>query len=478
MVEASPQRANMGYIGAIVAVATIGGFLFGYDSGAVNGTQDGLTQEFGLIPGSFSPSNGLGFTVASLLIGCFIGAFFAGRLADLAGRRNVMRIAAVFFLVGALVQGFTSDHLIFLLARIMGGMAVGAASVLSPAYISEVAPASIRGRMTTVQQIMIITGLTGAFLVNYFLAASAGVSTASFWLGLEAWRWMYLMQALPAAIFLIALFFIPESPRYLVSKGRDADATTVLTDLFGSDIARTKLEEIRGTFSADHRPQLSDVLAPAGTKGFLGMRPIVWVGIMLAVFQQLVGINVIFYYGATLWQLAGFSENDSLLINIVSGAVSIAACFVTIAVIDKIGRKPLLLIGSAGMAVTLFVMVYAFSHGSLDAEGSLVLSKELGMLAVVAANLYVIFFNVSWGPVMWVMLGEMFPNQIRGSALAVAGFFQWFANFLVAFSFPAMAAWSLTGSYVFYGVCAVISFFLVQKFIVETKGKELEEMQG
>ena len=478
MVEASPQRANMGYIGAIVAVATIGGFLFGYDSGAVNGTQDGLTQEFGLIPGSFSPSNGLGFTVASLLIGCFIGAFFAGRLADLAGRRNVMRIAAVFFLVGALVQGFTSEHLIFLLARIMGGMAVGAASVLSPAYISEVAPASIRGRMTTVQQIMIITGLTGAFLVNYFLAASAGVSTASFWLGLEAWRWMYLMQALPAAIFLIALFFIPESPRYLVSKGRDADATTVLTDLFGSDIARTKLEEIRGTFSADHRPQLSDVLAPAGTKGFLGMRPIVWVGIMLAVFQQLVGINVIFYYGATLWQLAGFSENDSLLINIVSGAVSIAACFVTIAVIDKIGRKPLLLIGSAGMAVTLFVMVYGFSHGSLDAEGSLVLSKELGMLAVVAANLYVIFFNVSWGPVMWVMLGEMFPNQIRGSALAVAGFFQWFANFLVAFSFPAMAAWSLTGSYVFYGVCAVISFFLVQKFIVETKGKELEEMQG
>ena len=478
MVEASPQRANMGYIGAIVAVATIGGFLFGYDSGAVNGTQDGLTKEFGLIPGSFSPNNGLGFTVASLLIGCFIGAFFAGRLADVAGRRNVMRIAAVLFLIGALVQGFTDDHLIFVLARIVGGMAVGAASVLSPAYISEVAPASIRGRMTTVQQIMIITGLTGAFLVNYFLAAAAGVSTANFWAGIEAWRWMYLMQAIPAAIFLIALFFIPESPRYLVSKGRDETATTVLTNLFGADIARAKLEEIRATFSADHRPQLSDVLAPAGTKGFLGMRPIVWVGIMLAVFQQLVGINVIFYYGATLWQLAGFSENDSLLINIVSGAVSIAACFVTIAVIDKIGRKPLLLIGSAGMAVTLFVMVYAFSHGSLDAEGGLVLSKSLGMVAVVAANLYVIFFNVSWGPVMWVMLGEMFPNQIRGSALAVAGFFQWFANFLVAFSFPAMAAWSLTGSYVFYGVCAVISFFLVQKYIQETKGKELEEMQG
>ena len=478
MTEASPERANMGFIGAIVAVATIGGFLFGYDSGAVNGTQPGLTQQFGLIPGSFSPSNGLGFTVASLLIGCFIGAFFAGRLADMAGRRNVMRLAAVLFLVGALVQGFAHDHLVFVLARIVGGMAVGAASVLSPAYISEVAPASIRGRMTTVQQIMIISGLTGAFLVNYFVAGAAGVSTAHFWLGLEAWRWMYLMQALPAAIFLVALFFIPESPRYLVSKGREETALAVLTRLFGSDVAGAKLNEIRATFSADHRPRLSDVLAPAGARNFLGMRPIVWVGVMLAVFQQLVGINVIFYYGATLWQLAGFSENDSLLINIVSGAVSIAACFVTIAVIDRIGRKPLLLIGSAGMAATLFVMVFAFSHGSLDAAGNLALSNDLGLIAVVAANLYVIFFNVSWGPVMWVMLGEMFPNQIRGSALAVAGFFQWFANFLISFTFPAMAAWSLTGSYVFYGICAVISFFLVQRFVHETKGKELEEMEG
>lgn len=474
--EASPARANMGFIGAIVAVATIGGFLFGYDSGAVNGTQDGLVQAFGLVKGSWSPINGLGFTVASLLIGCFIGAFSAGRLADAFGRRNVMRIAALFFLVGALVQGFSHDHLLFVLARVVGGMAVGAASVLSPAYISEVAPASIRGRMTTVQQIMIITGLTGAFLVNYFLAAAAGVSTQSFWLGLDAWRWMYVMQAIPAAIFLLALFFIPESPRYLVSKGRDDTAKSVLTSLFGADVARSKLDEIRATFSADHRPRLSDIKGP----GMFGIRPIVWVGIMLAVFQQLVGINVIFYYGATLWQLAGFTENDSLLINIVSGAVSIAACFVTIAVIDKIGRKPLLLIGSAGMAVTLFVMVYAFSHGSLDPADptKLVLSKDLGMVAVVAANLYVIFFNVSWGPVMWVMLGEMFPNQIRGSSLAVAGFFQWFANFLISFSFPAMAAWSLTGSYVFYGVCAVISFFLVQKFVHETKGKELEEMQG
>ena len=481
MVEASPQRANIGFIGAIVAVATIGGFLFGYDSGAVNGTQDGLSQTFGLVKGSWSPTNGLGFTVASLLIGCFIGAFFAGRLADIMGRRNTLMVAAALFLAGALVQGFAQAQLIFVIARICGGMAVGAASVLSPAYISEVAPAEIRGRLTTVQQIMIITGLTAAFVVNYFLAKSAGASTGHFWGGIEAWRWMFLMQSLPAAIFLVALFMIPESPRYLVSKGRDEQATSVLAKLFGSDIARAKFDEIRSTFSAEHRPQLSDVLTPSGGRGFLGIRFIVWVGIMLAVFQQLVGINVIFYYGATLWQLAGFTEDQSLLINIVSGAVSIAACFVTIAVIDKIGRKPLLLIGSAGMAVTLFTMVYAFSHATIDPADAtkLVLSPKLGMIAVVAANLYVIFFNVSWGPVMWVMLGEMFPNQIRGSALAVAGFFQWFANFLISFSFPVMAAkLGLTISYSFYAVCAVISFFLVQSLVHETRGKELEHMEG
>lgn len=471
--ETKGAGANMALISAIVAVATIGGLLFGYDSGAVNGTQPGLKAEFALSEG------GLGFTVGSLLIGCFIGAFFAGTLADRMGRRNVMRIAALLFLVGALVQGMTADHALFVLARIAGGMAVGAASVLSPAYIAEVAPANIRGRMTTVQQIMIITGLTLAFLVNYALAAAAGDSTGAFWGGIAAWRWMYLMQAVPAAIFLVALFFIPESPRYLVARGRHDEASKVLTDLFGPAEATTKLGEIRASFSEDHRPRLADVLAPAGAPSFLGMRPIVWVGIMLAVFQQLVGINVIFYYGATLWQLAGFTENDSLLINIVSGAVSIAACFVTIAVIDKIGRKPLLLIGSAGMAATLFVMVFVFSQGGLDADGNLVLSAGLGTAAVIAANLYVIFFNVSWGPVMWVMLAEMFPNQIRGSALAVAGFFQWFANYLIAQSFPVMATGiGLAASYSFYAVCAVISFILVSKFIVETKGKELEEMVG
>ncbi|MEP9402274.1 sugar porter family MFS transporter [Sphingomonas sp. VNH70] len=469
MVQATGERVNIALVIAIVAVATIGGLLFGYDSGAVNGTQEGLKTAFGL------SEAGLGFTVGSLLIGCFVGAFLAGRLADAMGRRKVMMLAAVLFLIGALIQGFSHVQLLFVAARFMGGMAVGAASVLSPAYISEVAPANIRGRMTTIQQIMIITGLTAAFVVNYYLAAAAGTSTALWWGGYEAWRWMYWMQAIPAAVFLVALLFIPESPRYLVQKGRLDEARIVLTRLFGPAAAQTKIRDIEASFSKDHKPALRDIMDPV--KG--GIRPIVWAGLVLAVFQQLVGINVIFYYGATLWQLAGFSEDQSLQINIVSGVVSIAACFVTIALVDRIGRKPLLLIGSAGMAVTLWALVYCFHNGTLDAAGKLQLSVQLGTLALWAANLYVVFFNVSWGPIMWVMLGEMFPNQMRGSALAVCGFAQWFANYLIAQSFPVMASsLGLTVTYSFYGLCAVISFFLVQKFIHETKGKELEDMPG
>lgn len=464
------ERANIGLIGAIVSVATIGGLLFGYDSGAVNGTQPGLKAAFAL------DEAGLGFTVGSLLIGCVAGAFFAGTLADKLGRRNVMRLAALLFLIGAVVQGFAHAHWLFVVARIAGGIAVGAASVLSPAYISEVAPANIRGRMTTVQQIMIIAGLTAAFFVNYYLAGAAGASTNKFWLGLEAWRWMYLMQAIPAAVFLVALYFIPESPRYLVATGRNEEALRVLTDLFGSQQGALKLADIRASFSQDHRPRLSDVLAPSG--GFLGVRTIVWAGLVIAVFQQLVGINVIFYYGATLWQAAGFSESQALLTNIISGSISIIACFVTVGLVDKIGRKPLLLIGSAGMAITLFIMVYAFSTGTIE-NGTLVLPGSMGQVAVVAALAYSALFNISWGPVMWVMLGEMFPNQIRGSALAVCGFAQWFANYVVTQSFPVMLAkLGLATSYTFYAVGATISFFLVQKFIHETKGKELEEMQG
>ncbi|UZK70669.1 sugar porter family MFS transporter [Sphingomonas sp. S1-29] len=467
---AAGNRANIGFIGAIVAVATIGGFMFGYDSGVINGTQDGLEAAFDL------SELGTGFNVGAILIGCAAGAFGAGRLADIMGRRKVMMISAVLFLVSALLAGAAGSSGWFILARIIGGLGVGAASVLSPAYISEVTPAAIRGRLASIQQIMIITGLTGAFVANWALASVAGGSTAEFWYGYEAWRWMFWLQGIPALVYLLALLTIPESPRYLMAKGREAEAEAVLVKLLGRDEGSRKVVEIRDSLSSDqHRPRLSDLISKTTGK----VRPIVYVGIGLAIFQQMVGINVVFYYGAVLWQSVGFSESDALLINIVSGTLSILACLVTVLVIDKVGRKPLLLIGSAGMTVTLGTVAFAFSNSVTAADGSVGLPGNWGIIALIAANLYVIFFNVSWGPVMWVMLGEMFPNQIRGSALAFAGLAQWLANFAISVSFPwAAANIGLVVTYSFFAISAAISYFFVMRAVHETRGVELENMEG
>ena len=454
----------------ISCVATIGGFLFGFDSGVINGTVDGLKQTFQ------SSSAGTGFEVASMLLGCAFGAFFAGRLADRWGRRAVLIISAVLFLLSSIGAGMANTSLVFIVARVLGGFAVGAASVMSPAYIAEVASARYRGRLATVQQIAIISGLFCAFLSNYLLAKTAGASTETLWMGHAAWRWMFWMMAIPSSVFLVLLMFIPESPRYLVVKGRKQDALGVLTRLYGTQEANAKLGEIDASLSADHhRPRLSDLINKATGK----IRKIVWVGIGLATFQQLVGINVVFYYGAVLWQAVGFSESDALLINVLSGALSIGACLVTVVLIDKIGRKPLLWFGSAGMAVSLALVTWAFASASLDAAGKLVLSDSMGMLALVAANVYVIFFNMSWGPVMWVMLGEMFPNQIRGSGLAVAGAAQWSSNFAITMTFPILlGSIGLAGAYGLYTIAAIISVFFVLKYVHETKGRELEQMEG
>jgi len=465
---AGTDKVNMAFIALIVAVATIGGFMFGYDSGVINGTQEGLKSAFNLSELS------VGINVGAILLGCAVGAFIAGRLADLIGRKTVMLIAAGLFVISAFWAGAADSSLHFVIARFIGGLGVGAASVLTPAYISEVTPASMRGRLSSVQQIMIITGLTGAFLGNYALAHTAGSSTAEFWGGFPAWRWMFWLQVVPATIYLLALLAIPESPRFLVAKGKDAQAQAVLSKLFGAEAGARKVAEIRASLAADHKPSFKDLLDPSTHK----VRPILWAGLILAVFQQLVGINIVFYYGATLWQSVGFSENDALLINILSGSLSILACLAAIAVIDRIGRKPLLLIGSAGMAVTLGVLAWCFSQAQF-VDGAMHLPDQVGLIALISANLYVVFFNFSWGPVMWVMLGEMFPNQMRGSALAVAGLAQWLANFGISVSFPAMAAGlGLPITYGFYAACALISYFLVQAWVKETRGRELEDMQG
>ena len=462
------EADNRGFILFITVVATLGGFLFGYDSGVINGTVDGLQQAFN------SESAGTGFNVASMLLGCAVGAFFAGRLADILGRRTLLQIAAVCFVISAWGSGIAESSLEFVLYRILGGLAVGAASVMAPAYISEVAPASYRGMLTTVQQIAIIFGLFMAFISNYLLAKFAGASTSVLWLDYSAWRWMFWMELLPAILFLLMLLFIPESPRFLVLKGNTVLAAQVLRKLYGDAAAARKQVDIEQSLSSNHQPQLSDLIDKPSGK----LRRIVWVGIGLATFQQLVGINVVFYYGAVLWQAVGFSESDALLINVISGALSIAACVITLLVIDKIGRKPLLKWGSVGMSLTLALMVLAFANAEQDASGRLLLG-DWGIVALISANAYVFFFNMSWGPVMWVMLGEMFPNQIRGSGLAVSGLAQWGSNFLITMTFPLLLSGiGLAGAYGLYTLGAVLSVWFVARMVHETKGKELEDMPG
>jgi len=458
---------NLGRVLFLSIVAAIGGFLFGFDSGVINGTVDALQLAFD------SDAVGTGFNVASMLLGCAAGAFFAGNLADRIGRKPVMMMTAIAFIASAWGSGIAADSLQFVLARILGGFAVGAASVLTPAYISEIAPAQIRGRLATLQQLMIVVGLFAAFISNYWLAGISGGASALLWGGFQTYQWMFWMEILPASIFLVALFFIPESPRYLVAVGKLDQAGRVLRRLSETVDVQSKVTDIKSTLIEGSRPGIGDIFSRYTGK----VHPVVWVGIGLAALQQFTGINVVFYYGATLWQAAGFTESDALLQNVISGSVNVLFTFVAIALVDKVGRKPLLLIGALGQAVMLGALALLFGTAGTSAGGDLVLEGNNGLYALLAANAYIAFFAFSWGPVMWVMLGEMFPNQFRGAALAFCGLVQWASNFTITMTFPVMLAGIGLGfSYGIYAAFGLIAYLFVRAFVTETKGRTLEDL--
>ncbi|WP_024611543.1 sugar porter family MFS transporter [Pseudoalteromonas sp. TB64] len=462
----TPTEASILYVIFISAVAAIGGFLFGFDSGVINGTVSALGNTFN------SSSVATGFNVASVLLGCALGALAAGPLADKFGRRSIMIATAIIFAISAFGSGISDSSAEFIFYRLFGGLGIGAASVLAPAYISEVAPPTIRGRLATLQQLAIVLGLFAAFLSNYLIANAAGGAQEVLTFDLAAWRWMFWAELAPATLFLIGVLFIPESPRYLVAQGKIDDAKTVFSKI-SNDNADTQINDVKRSLQSDTKPSIRDLFIDGSKK----VHPIVWVGVALSVFQQFVGINVVFYYGSELWQAAGFDESQSLFINVLAGTTNIVSTFIAIALVDKIGRKPLLLIGSIGMFVSLSALTYIFGSAGLDEAGKLALSDNMGTFALIMANLFVVFFGLSWGPVVWVLLGEIFNNRIRGAALAVAASAQWIANFAITMTFPIMLAnIGLAGAYGFYAFSALISIFFVVKYIKETRGKTLESM--
>ena len=454
------------YVIFISAVAAIGGFLFGFDSGVINGTVSALGNTFN------SSSVATGFNVASVLLGCALGALAAGPLADKFGRRAIMIVTAIIFAVSAFGSGIADSSAEFIFYRLFGGLGIGAASVLAPAYIAEVAPASLRGRLATLQQLAIVLGLFAAFLSNYLIANAAGSAEGILMLDLAAWRWMFWAELVPAGLFLIGVLFIPESPRYLVAQGKLKHAKTVFNKISNDD-ADAQISDVKQSLQSDKKPSIRDLFIDGSKK----VHPIVWVGVALSVFQQFVGINVVFYYGSELWQAAGFDESQSLFINVLAGTTNILSTFIAIALVDKVGRKPLLLVGSIGMFISLSALTYTFGSAGLDEAGKLALSENMGTFALIMANLFVVFFGLSWGPIVWVLLGEMFNNRIRGAALAVAASAQWIANFAITMTFPIMlGSIGLAGAYGFYTLSAFISVFFVVKYIKETRGMKLESM--
>jgi sugar porter (SP) family MFS transporter len=454
----------------IASVAALGGLLFGYDSAVINGAVDSIQKHFHVDNAT------LGLAVASALLGAAAGAVTAGRIADKIGRLSVMKIAALLFFVSALGTALAPSVWVIVVFRVVGGIGVGVASVIAPAYIAETSPPSIRGRLGSLQQLAIVSGIFLSFAVNWLLQWTAGGPGEVLWFGLEAWRWMFMVMAIPAIVYGSLAFTIPESPRYLVATHKIPEARHVLTRLLGTKNLEITIHRIRESLEREDKPSWRDLKKPTG-----GIYGVVWVGLALSIFQQFVGINVIFYYSNVLWQAVGFSADESAVYTVITSVINVLTTLIAIALIDKIGRKPLLLIGSTGMAVTLATMAIIFANATLTKNdaGEMVpsLPGASGVIALIAANLFVVAFGMSWGPVVWVLLGEMFPNRIRAAALGLAAAAQWVANFAITVTFPELRS-HLGLAYGFYALCAVLSGAFVWRWVEETKGKSLEDMHG
>lgn len=454
----------------ISVIAALGGFLFGFDTAVISGAVDSIKSVeygFGLTSGE------LGFAVASVLFGSALGAWYAGVAAMKFGRVRVMLTAAFLFSVSALGSALAGSLWSFVVWRFIGGLGVGIAAVIAPAYIAEVAPAHLRGRLGSLQQLAIAIGLFISFVSNYALSNIAGSPNNELWGGLLAWRWMLLVELFPAVLYGIMALKLPESPRYLVTLGKDKEAADVLTKYVGESKPLEKVKEIRSSLgNLDDVVSVKNVLSPKTL--FL---PVVWVGIVIAFISQFTGINIILYYASSLWSAVGFSQSLSFAVPIGTTTIGVIMTVVGMFTIDRVGRRKLLLTGSVGMAIFLWITGFIFLNAE-QTENGLLLAQNLAWMALISAHLFYIFFCFTWGPAVWVVLGELFPNRIRTTGLGIATCANWIGNIIVTWTFPPMLeSFGLAPTYMFYGVCCAMSFFVVKKFLPETANRELEDMQ-
>ncbi|WP_431041949.1 sugar porter family MFS transporter [Streptomyces sp. P1-3] len=453
---------HLGHVIFITAAAAMGGFLFGYDSAVINGAVEAIRGKYEI------GSAALAQVIAVALIGCAAGAATAGRLADRIGRIRVMQIAAVLFTVSAVGSALPFSLWDLAMWRVLGGIGIGMASVIGPAYIAEVAPPAYRGRLASFQQAAIVIGIAISQLVNWGILNLADGDQRGEIAGIEAWQWMLGVMVVPAALYGLLSFAIPESPRFLISVGRTDKAKEVLAEVEGAGTdLDARVAEIEQAMDSEHKSTFRDLMG-----GRSGLLPIVWIGIGLSVFQQLVGINVAFYYSSTLWQSVGVDPSGSFFYSFTTSIINILGTIIAMIFVDRVGRKPLALIGSVGMAVSLGLLAWAFSADLVGGK----LPHTQGVLALIAAHAFVLFFALSWGVVVWVLLGEMFPNRIRAAALGVAASAQWIANWAITASFPSLSDWNLSATYVMYTAFAALSVPFILKWVPETKGKALEEM--
>ncbi|MFG6119334.1 D-xylose transporter XylE [Thalassobacillus sp. B23F22_16] len=447
------------YIVLITLVATLGGLLFGYDTAVISGAEGPLQTYFA--DGLNLSSLVHGLTVSSALIGCIIGGLLSGLFASMLGRKRTLILAAALFLVSAFGSAypeflfFTMGEptygllIVFNLYRIIGGIGVGLASAVAPMYIGEVAPSEIRGRLVSLNQFAIIFGMLVVYFVNWGIAR--GQTEA--WVNEIGWRLMFASEAIPALLFLLLLFTVPETPRYLASQKKQDEALKVLKRIYEQNMAKATLYEINQSFDTKKGKLFSFGVS------------IVVVGILLSVFQQFVGINVALYYAPRIFESMGAARDASMFQTIIMGLVNVIFTIIAILTVDKFGRKPLLIIGSIGMTIGMFGVA------------GLAFANAIGIATLVFIIIYTASFMMSWGPIVWVLISEIFPNKIRGKAVAIAVAAQWAANYFISSTYPMMMEFSGGLTYSFYGLMSILSGLFVWKFVPETKGKSLEQLE-